>query len=62
MFVMWCFLFNTNSIFALVVADRRQQGQKADRPDLQKYVAGRCWHVAWGSVLALDVSYRLLRV
>ena len=25
-----------------VVADRRQQGQKADTPDLQKYVAGRC--------------------
>ena len=25
-----------------VVADRRQQGHRTDREDLQRYVAGRC--------------------
>ena len=45
-----------------IVHDKRQHRRRADWPDLQQYVAGRCCHFAWGSVLLLDVSYRLWHV
>ena len=32
---MGCFLFNVHATFAWVMAERRQQGQRTDWPDLQ---------------------------